>query len=380
MSVHRLPDRPIGVFVHHQGRGHAERVAALVRALPETRPVTIFCAKPGIFRDLPEGVAIRHVPSLFERRGDEADLDAHAPPETVHCAPLGWPQITEAMAAMVAWWAEAKPALMLVDVSAEVAQLARLCSVPHVHVLQHGDRGDAGHRAAYDGAAGLLAPCAAAMAQPEWAAYADRTHYAGGLGLDAPMPAREAARTRLGIAANQELVLVVSGGGGDGFAAAPLGVGARAAPQARWVTIGQVRRDWHATEPANLTHLGWVEDAPDWIAAADLVVASTGNTTVQQVMAAGVPYLAVPEWRYFDEQRRKAEALRDAGLAHALPALPASTAAWRTALAAARTTHDPDAQRACVRPDAAARAAAWLDALARDLTAARPHALPLAGE
>ena len=38
--------RAIGYFVHHQGRGHAERCAALVDALPADRPVSVFCAKP----------------------------------------------------------------------------------------------------------------------------------------------------------------------------------------------------------------------------------------------------------------------------------------------------------------------------------------------
>ncbi|WP_311200341.1 hypothetical protein [Jannaschia sp. W003] len=372
------PQRPIGYFVHHQGRGHAERCAAIARALPASRPLRIFCARPDHFRGLPAHAVVQPIPSLFEARGDEAALDHLPHPETAHCAPVGWPAITEAMTAMADWWRDARPALMVVDVSAEVAQAARLFSVPHVHVLQHGTRGDAGHRAAYDGAAGLLAPCAEAMAQPEWDAYADRIHYAGGLGLDGAMPDRAAARARLGVAEGEELVLVVSGGGGDGFAAAPLGVGARATPQARWVTIGQVRRDWHATEPANLQHLGWVENAADWIAAADLVVASTGNTTVQQVMAAGVPYLAVPEWRYFDEQVRKAEALDAAGLAHALPGLPASADCWRRAAAEARRRHDPGRQRACVDPDAARGAARWLHRLATRLEESTP--MTLAGD
>ena len=373
---------PIGYFVHHQGHGHAQRCAALIRAMPTRRPATVFCARPEVLPSLPAHVGVRAIPSLFERRGDVAGgLDRVPHPETCHCAPLGWPAITEAMAAMAAWFSNARPALMVVDVSAEVAQLARLCSVPHVHVLQHGDRSDPGHRATFDGAAGLLVPCAAALAQPEWRAWADRTHFAGGLGLAGPMPPREAARARLDIAANEDLVLVISGGGGDGVPAAPLGVGARALPWARWVTLGQVRRDWHATEPANLDHRGWVDDAADWIAAADVVVASTGNTTVQQILAAGVPYLAIPEWRYFDEQGHKARALHAAGLAYAMPSLPASAQAWRAAVDAARRTHDPDRQRSCVDPDAATGAAAWLDALATEMTGQRPEPqIALAGE
>ncbi|MEH3158528.1 MAG: glycosyltransferase, partial [Sphingomonas taxi] len=171
-----------------------------------------------------------------------------------------------------------------------------------------------------------------------------------------------------------EMILVLSGGGGEGFAQAPLGVGARTRPAARWITIGKIQRDWHATEPANIEHRGWVDDAADHIAAADLVIASTGNTTCQQILAAGRPWLAIPEWRYFDEQHRKAEALAAAGVACVRPHLPSSAQGWAAALDEARTTHRPDRQRAMIDDAPADRAAGWLEALALRLGA--PLATP----
>ena len=342
---------------------------AILQALPQSRPATVFCARPEMLTGMPDHVERLKIPSLFERRGDETEgLDHVAHPETCHCAPLGWPAISEAMACITSWFARARPALMVVDVSAEIAQLARLCSIPHVHILQHGDRTDAGHQAAFDGAAGLLAPCSEALAQTEWEPWRDRIHFAGGLGLNGAPPDRAMARSRLGVSEDRELVLVISGAGGDGVPAAPLGIGARALPRSLWVTIGPVREQWHATEPSNLEHKGWVQNAGDWIAAADLVIASTGNTTVHQILAAGIPYLAVPEWRYFDEQGRKAHALQAAGLAHRLSSFPASVDAWRRAIAAVRASHDPAAQKANVHPNAAQRAAAWLDDLATEMT------------
>ncbi|MEM7490024.1 MAG: hypothetical protein AAF390_12970, partial [Pseudomonadota bacterium] len=123
MTVTALhPARPIGYFVHHQGRGHAERCAAILRALPPTRPVTIFCAKPDILTGLPPQARIVPIPSLFEWRGDEAPGLDHVPePQTTHCAPLGWPAITEAMTTIANWCAAERPALLVSDVSAEVA-------------------------------------------------------------------------------------------------------------------------------------------------------------------------------------------------------------------------------------------------------------------
>ena len=361
--------RPFGYFVHHQGRGHAERCAALAHALPADRPLTIFCARDDIFPPLPANARIVVIPSLFEPRGDEAVTMDHLPtPSTLHCAPLGWPSIRRAMALIVGWFDREDPALMICDVSAEIAQLARICSVPHVAVLQHGDRGDAGHRAAYDGAAGLLAPFHAALAPSEWdASFRARVCFTGGLGVDTRTLDRQAARRRIGVGPDDDVVLVMAGGGGGGFTQAPLGVGARARPGARWITIGPVERDWHATEPANIEHRGWVDDAAAYVAAADLVVTSAGNTICQQVLAAARPWLAVPQWRYFDEQHRKAEALAAAGVACVRPHLPSSAAAWQCALADTLSGHRPEAQRAMIEDRPAERAAAWLERLAASL-------------
>ncbi|ETW13019.1 hypothetical protein ATO8_07406 [Roseivivax marinus] len=365
--------RPIGYFVHHQGRGHAQRCAALARALPEDRPLTIFCARDDIFGDLPDHVEVRRVPSLFEATGDEAPGLADMPtPDTLHCAPVGWPSIREAMATLAQWFRDADPALIVSDVSAEVAQLARLCSVPHVCVMQHGERGDPGHMAAYRGAAGLLAPFAEALAQPDWdAEMRGKMHFASGLGTG-PLPDRAAARAALGIAEGARLALVLSGGGGSGFAQAPFGVAARTFPDMQWATIGHLQRDWHATDPGNITHHGWI-DAPElWLAAADLVVSSAGNSTCAQVLSAGVPWIVVPEWRYFDEQVCKARALAAAGVAQFEPHLPSSAQAWRRAVRAATATHAPGRQRALVSDAAARDAAHWLDALAERLWAPAP--------
>ena len=371
--------RPFGYFVHHQGRGHAERCAAIARALPSSRPMTVFCARDDIFGPLPPQVEIVRIPSLFEPIGGEsASMDWVPTPRTLHCAPLGWPGIRQAMATISAWFASADPALMICDVSAEIAQLARICSVPHVKVLQHGDRDDPGHVAAYDGAAGLLAPFHADLAQPEWdAAMRTKTCFAGGLGVDTRVAEREVARQRIGVGAEEELVLVLSGGGGQGFAQAPLGVGARSRPEARWITIGTVQRDWHATEPANIEHCGWVDNAADHVAAADIVIASTGNTTCQQILAAGRPWLAVPEWRYFDEQHRKAEALAVAGVATVRPHLPSSAHGWSAALAETLASHQPDAQRAMIDDSPADRVALWLETLAARLWTPESLSAPL---
>lgn len=94
------------------------------------------------------------------------------------------------------------------------------------------------------------------------------------------------------------------------------------------------------------------------------MISSTGNTTCAQVLRANVPWIVVPEWRYFDEQVLKARMLAQAGAAYHWPALPSSAHRWRETVAAARAGHDPACQARLAGGDGAAHAADWLETLA----------------
>ncbi len=361
--------RPIGYFVHHQGRGHAERATSIANALIDRRPVTLMSARDDIFRGLDPRIELRQLPSLFEPTGDEAPMMAALPsPASVHCAPLGWPGIRSAMAQIAGWFETAEPALFVSDVSAELGQFARLCSVPHVAVLQHGERSDPGHETAYRSAVGLLAPYSADLEQSDRSQWMKaKTHYAPGVGVSVPeMPGQAEARRRLGLPQEREIVCVIGGGGGSGLPTAPLTIGAREDPETLWVTIGEVISEWHETPPGNLVHRGWVDNPMDWVAAADRIVSSCGNTTVHMVLAAGKPWIAVPEWRYFDEQICKAEVLDREGLAAIARHWPSHASAWRKLHDAAKRI-EPREQTRFVDPHAAQGAASWLDNLANAL-------------
>ncbi len=291
-------------------------------------------------------------------------------PGIVHCSPLGWPGIRQAMGAIAGWFAKINPALFVTDVSAELGHLARLCSVPHVAVLQHGDRSDPGHMAAYESAVGLLAPYSGRLEQsdrPQW--IRNKTHYAPAVGVDLPsIPSRDAARTELGLPLDRDIVCVVAGGGGTGTPSAPLTIGARDNPDSLWFTIGNVITEWHETTPGNLIHKGWVDNALHWIAAADRIVSSCGNTTVHSILAAGKPWVVIPEWRYFEEQVCKAEVLDREGLAAVSKTWPSHAEGWRRLWDAADRLEAGDHAR-FVDLAAATTAADWLNSLANKLWA-----------
>ena len=362
--------RPFGYFVHHQGRGHAVRCAAILHALPKDRPVTVFSARSDIFPDLPSNAEVIEIPSLFEPPGPMPPaLDALPTPHTTHCTPVGWPTIADAVATITGWFAAARPALFVVDVSAEIAQLARIASIPTVKVLQHGDRSDAGHRAAYEGCVGLLAPWAESLARPDMPRWMrDKTFFAGGLGAKSHDADRAKARRSLGLPAEGHIAVVVSGGGGTGFPSAPLTMAARARSDTLWVTLGRIMSEWHETPPGNLRHEGWVDDPETWIAAADVVVSSTGNTTVQTIASIRRPWIVIPEWRYFDEQLCKADRLGATGAAAVSRTWPATPGHWNALLDEADSL-DLSAQAALVDGKAAPAVAEWLERTAADLWA-----------
>ena len=376
MSGSQRGPRPVGYFVHHQGRGHAERAADIANALIATRPVTVFCARDDIFPALDRKIELIRIPSLFEHPGgeDAPVLANQETPDTLHCAPLGWSTITDAVARITQWFARERPALFVTDVSAELGQLARIASVPHCAVMQHGRRDDPGHVAAYRSAVALLAPYSARLEQkdrPSW--MREKTIYASGIGVKAAaFSTREAARKKLGIDPGEPVTVVIGGGGGSGLPSAPLTLAARAEPASRWYTLGKIASEWHETPPGNLHHRGWVDNPHDWIAASDRVVSSCGNTTVHMVASAGKPWIVVPEWRYFAEQVCKADALEQAGVAAVSMQWPSCAAEWK-ALFSAADAIDPADQRAITHADAAGDVAKAIENLiARIWAGARP--------
>ncbi len=365
--------QPITFFIHHQGRGHANRAMAIIRELPAQRAVTILTAKPSLFDGFERPITIAALPDMIGAPVPTPGLFAQATPDVMHCVPLGVAKTRATMRTIVDHLDEVDPALFVVDVSAEIALLARIASVPAISIRMHGDRLDIGHLGAYQASVGLLAPFGEPLEQddtPDWVRA--KTCYAGGLctTVDA-VPTKAEARAKLGLDPDQEIVVVLTGGGGAGTPYAPLTMAARAVPDALWLVLGPVHREGHETDFGNLVERGWVSGVTDHIAAADVVIASAGDNTVHEIARVGRPYVCAPEWRYFGEQTRKAERLAELGAAVALPSWPGALAPWRGILDAAKAL-DPAALADLYDADAAKVAADYLEGLATSLWATEP--------
>ena len=369
--------KPIAFFVHHQGRGHANRTMALISQFKRERPVSVLTAGPQLFDGFDRDIEIVTLPNMIGASVPTPRLYAEPTPQVMHCVPLGLAEMRGTMRTILSHLDDRDVGLFVVDVSSEIALLARIASVPAVQIRMHGDRSDIGHIGSYEASVGMLAPFDERMEQDDYPAHLRaKTFYTGGLCTTRdPVPDKTEARARLGLDPNREVIVAITGGGGSGTPYAPLTVAARAAPEALWLTLGPTHREGHETDFSNLTELGWVPNVTDYLAAADIVVASAGDNTVHEIARIGQRLIVMPEWRYFGEQARKAEALVRLGAAVSAPAWPGDLAGWQSLLAAARAL-DGDAIRTLYDPNAARRGATWLEALTDEMWAGADAGAP----
>ncbi|MBD8909330.1 glycosyltransferase [Methylorubrum zatmanii] len=344
--------RPVGYYVHHQGAGHWQRAVALARALGALgRPCTLIgtfagldtAEAPGPVLDLPDDRLDRD----FDGRDGATDR-----PECFHYVPLNHPGIRRRMGRIAAWAAADDPALMIVDVSAEVALFARLLSVPSLVVRLSGTRTDRPHLDAFRAASRLLAPFPEALdggEVPDWVRA--KTLYGGFLGA-APSVAAPDEDGR---------IVVVFGRGGEGGDGRALARAAEAVPERDWHVLGPVTNI--GTGPKNLHLHGWVADVHPHLAPASLVIGGAGDGLVTAVASLGKRFLCLPEPRAYDEQEAKAAALKRLGAAIVHRGWP-DAPAWPD-LVAEGLALDPGIVRALADSTALARTADAIEALCR---------------
>lgn len=299
----------IGWYVHHVGRGHATRAAAVARALTQRgRPVTGLGSAPPPDGWRGEWVRLER----DDRDPDPADVTAHG---ALHWVPRHDLGLAQRAVTIADWAARCRPELLVVDVSVEVALLARLAGIPVVVAALPGQRTDPAHTLAHDVAEALLAPWPAPAHGHGWPQrWADKTWAIGAVSrFDgwARRPPRPSATPR---------VLLLWGAGGRTTTAAQVAAARDATPGWEWV-------QWSPSLPES--HL-W-----DALLDADVVVTHGGQNAVAEVAAARRPAVVVAQPRPFEEQEATAAALDRMGLAVGLATWPEADA-WPGVLERAR--------------------------------------------
>lgn len=347
-------NRPIGYYVHHHGDGHRQRALAIGRAVGQgiTLLGTDLAGRSGGLRvvDLPDD----------RLEGDFAGADHGSRPASLHYAPIDHEGIRQRTARIARWIAEERPRLLIVDVSVEIAMLARLASVPTIYVRLSGKRLDQPHLDAFHGAAGLLAPFHEALddaGTPAW--LRAKTFYAPAI-VDAGFE-----KPRI----EDDVVLVVLGRGGGVSDGERWAAAARAVPGRRWRVIGPCTAP--VAPPPNLDLCGWLDRADHLIASAAVVVGAAGDGVVSAVLAHRRPFICLPEPRPFDEQISKAQRLGALGVAVVSQDWPQASVWPRLLDAAIETASEWPSQ--LETPGGPERVAHWLGSLSNQDPLARSH-------
>ena len=338
--------RPIGYYVHHQGAGHLHRARLIAGALK--RPCTFI----GTFAENPGGDHLALPDDRLDHGFAGTDGECNRP-HAMHYAPLGHAGVRARMAAIAAWVSARDPALLVVDVSVEIALFARLLSVPVVIVRLAGRRDDTPHLEAFRAAEALLAPFPATFDRstlPAWVKA--KTIYVGFLAS----PDQEAPRGPAG-----REIAVVLGRGGDPADATCFVEAAHATPGWTWIVHG-IAASGHPTLPSNLRMHGWTPDIDAALDRAEIVIGGCGDGLLAAVAAKGKRFICLPEPRPYDEQVDKARVLQDLGLAIVLTHWP-DASHWPDILQRASQI-DVTPLRALYDPNAVAATAAAIDAIA----------------
>ncbi|CAM5249692.1 glycosyltransferase [Streptomyces badius] len=322
----------IGYYVHHHGSGHLHRARSIAAHAPF--PVTGLSSLQA-----PEGWP---GPWVSLPRDDDGDPDTFGDVTAggrLHWAPVLHGGLRGRMARIAEWIAATSPALLVSDVSVEVALLARLLGTPTAVAAMRGERTDAPHRTAYDLAEVLLAPWPATLPEPGWPRHwrAKTVHTGAFSRFDgrsaAPGEAR-ADRTRR--------VLLLMGSGGRDVSTAEIAAARAASPGWRWTALGGPDGRWEA-------------DPWPALCAADVVVTHAGQNAVAECAAARRPAVVVPQERPFGEQAATGRALTRGRLAVVAPRWP-DAEHWAALLEQAYA-HGGDRWSQWAPGDGAARAA-----------------------
>lgn len=265
---------------------------------------------------------------------------------TLHWAPLHDNGLGERMRRIAEWVAAARPDVMVVDVSIEVAMLVRLLGVPVVVMAMPGERTDAPHDLVYRAADHIVAPWPRDLYEPEWLRqHATKTSYVGGI-------SRFDGRPRTSTPpAGRPNVVVLDGAGGSTLDMQTVMRCVTMHPQYHWTTLG-------------VTGGPWVEDPWPTLCTADVVISSAGQSSVADIAAAGRSAIIIAAQRPFAEQHATAQALERGGLAVVRHSWPEAQD-WPALFERAHSS-DRDAWERWETRGAAARAAARIERVAAE--------------
>lgn len=281
------PVHPIGYYVHHHGTGHLRRALNIIKHI--SRPVVIFSEllPPD---DLPKNATYVQLPS-------DAIPGYQQPSDSVfHYTPYGKATF-QRNRLLVDSWQTMKIQQLYVDVSIEVAVLAKLHGLTVGHNVMHGVRIDQPHSYGYDACDYLLACMAPEFDIPTNRTTSTQTIYSGGISRFEKRPPQPLQTCRN--------VAVLLSPKAEQTVQNDLIRLAKQTPDITWHCIG-----FTTNRPlTNVVPHGSIDDPLPLLQTADVIIGAGGNNTIMELASLGKPFICIPESRPYDEQLTAAKQL-----------------------------------------------------------------------
>ena len=289
----------IAFYIHHHGSGHFMRSLAIATALKHDKMVFLG-SDLNRYKDIvPENIQVLDLPMDTPLSTDNKFTEG-SQVDCFHYAPLQVKGVTERAAMITNLFLENSPMLLIVDVSVEVAMLARLAAVPTVVIRQHGKRNDLPHKLAYQSAELLIAPFDKELETSEDVEVLRKTFYSGGFS--------RYSKNQIQINPFNDQIAILIGKGGSSITLEVIIYIAQQCPDQYFHVLGEIKIA-QKEHPLNITFHGQTNNVEEILSRCALVIGNLGHNTVMEVATINRSFIGIPENRPFDEQLDKAQAI-----------------------------------------------------------------------
>jgi len=233
-------------------------------------------------------------------------------PSSLHHSPVGSKKIGIRNYTMLREMIHHNVKLMVVDVSVEVAALARSCSIPYAYVRMFGERNDLPHRLAYEGAAFLLAYYPEELEQEETPLWVrEKTLYLGFFSKFKSLSSGQKKSQHLSLDSSTYHISYLKGFGGKESETHDLELWLEEFPVHHIIAIGNFE---NRLEHPRLSYTGVIDDISPYVQRSEFTIAACGSNLVSEMACLQARLVAVPEERPFNEQKSLANQLEQKGL------------------------------------------------------------------